>query len=59
MANRTVKYNQCTIAYYIDNNKVSHGDEVVNTKLIENISKQFNKFTVSRRKKYKFLEMDI
>ena len=34
IANITIKDKQCTIVWYVDNNKVSLVDEVVNTKVI-------------------------
>ena len=59
IANSTIQYNQFTIAWYVDNNKVSHVDEEVNTRIIEKISERFGNLTVSREKKHKFLGMDI
>ena len=59
IANITIKYKQCTISWYVDNNKVSHVDEEVNTKVIETISEHFGNLVVSRGKKHKFLVMDI
>ena len=41
IANSTIKYKQCTIAWYVDKNKVSHVHEEVNTKVIETISEIF------------------
>ena len=35
IANITIQDKQCTIMWYVDNNKVSHIDEEVNTKVIE------------------------
>ena len=32
IANSTIKSKQCTISWYVDDNKVSHIDEEVNTK---------------------------
>ena len=55
IANSTIQDKQCTIAWYVDNNKVSHVDEEVNTRVIEKISEIFGKLVVSRRKKHKFL----
>ena len=56
--NSTIKGKQCTIACYVDNNKVSHIDEEVNTKSIESIADHFGNLTISRGKKHKFLGMD-
>ena len=55
---RTIRYNQFTIACYVEDNKVSHVDEEVNTKVIETIAEKFGNLKVSRGKKDKFLVMD-
>ena len=55
----TIRGNQCTIAWYVDENKVSYIDEEVNIKLIETIAKRFGELTVSIGKKYKFLVIGI
>ena len=36
IADITIKVKQCTIAWYVDDNKVSHIDEEINTKIVEN-----------------------
>ena len=59
ISNITIKFKQCTISWYVDNNKLSHVDEEVNTKVIERISKYFGNFTVPRGKKHNFLGMKI
>ena len=38
----TVYGKQCTIAWYVDNNKVSHIDEDVNERIIETLSENFS-----------------
>ena len=38
IANSTINGKQCTISWYVDDNKVLHIDEEVNTKIIETIS---------------------
>ena len=59
ISDSTIKYKQCTISWYVDDNKVSHVDEEVNKKLIETIYENLGNLTVSRGKKNKFLGMDI
>ena len=59
MENSTIQDNQCTISWYAEDNKVSHVDEEVNTKVIETISEHFGNLTVSRGKKQNFLGMDV
>ena len=49
---------KCTIAWYVDDNKVSHVDEQVNTMIIEVISECVGKLTVSRVENNKFIGMD-
>ena len=58
IANSTIQDKQCTIACYVHNNKVSHVDEEVYTKVIETISEYFGNLTVTRGNKHKFLGMD-
>ena len=48
IANSTIQDKQCTIEWYVDNNKVSHVDEYMNTKVIETISEHFGNLTLSR-----------
>ena len=55
ISNITIQDKQCTIAWYVNDNKVSHVDEEVNTKLIDTISEHFGNLTVSRGTKHKFL----
>ena len=57
--NRTIKDKQCTIAWYIDNNKVLYVDKEVHTKFIETKAERSGNLTVSRGKKHKFLGTDI
>ena len=58
IANRTIEYKQRTIAWYVDDNKVSHVKKEVNTKVIEIKANFFVKLSVSRGNKHKFLGMD-
>ena len=46
IANITIKDNQYKIAWYVDNNKVSHIDEDENTKVTEIIAEHFGNLTV-------------
>ena len=52
ISNSTIKDNQCKISWYVDNNKVLHVDEEVNTKVIETIAEHFVNLTVSRGKNH-------
>ena len=39
---------QCTIYWYVDNNKVLHVNEDMNTRIIDKIDEHFGELTVSR-----------
>ena len=59
VANCNIKGKQCTIAWYVDDIKISHVDPEVVTSVFEQIEKRFDKMTVTRGKEHKFLGMDI
>ena len=59
VANKMVNGEQCTVAWYIDDNKISHKDPKVVSEVIENIEKRFGKMTVTRGKVHTFLGMNI
>jgi hypothetical protein len=50
---------QCTIGWYVDDNKISHIDPAVVTIIIEKIEEKFGKMTVTRGKVHTFLGMKI
>ena len=57
--NSTINGEKCTIVWYVDNNKVFHIDEEVNTKLNDTIAERFGELTVSRGNNQKFQGIDI
>jgi len=59
VANSQIKGKQCTIVWYVDDNKISHVDDTVVTNIIEKIKAKFGKMTVTRGKHHVFLGMDI
>jgi len=59
VTNSQIKRKQCTVAWYVDNNKISHVDDTVVTNIIEKIEAKFGKMTVTRGKHHVFLGMDI
>jgi hypothetical protein len=59
VANKMTDGKQCTIAWYVDDNKISHVEGKFVTEVIERIEKRFGKMTVTRGKKNVFLGMDI
>lgn len=51
---------QCTVAWYVDDNKISHHkDSMVGTQIADIIESRFGKLSRSRGKKHTFLGMDI
>ena len=50
ISNITIYGKQCTISWYVDNNKVFHVNEDVNTGIIEKIDEHFGDLIVWRGK---------
>ena len=59
VANKEINGSQCTVAFYVDNNKISHKDRSVVSDIISVIEKRFGGLVVTRGKEHKFLGMDI
>ena len=59
VANKVIDGKQCTIVWYVDDNKVSHKDKKVVTRVIDLMKYHFGDLTVSRGNKYRFLGMSI
>ena len=59
IANSTISGKQCTIALYVDDNKVLHVDNNVNTRIIEVIAEHSGELTILRGGKHKFQVIDI
>ena len=59
VANKMVDGHQCTIAFYVDDNKISHKDPKVVTWVIDELEKHFGKLQVQRGNKFDMLGMDI
>jgi hypothetical protein len=59
VANKVIDGKQCTIAWYVDDNKISHVDPAVVTTIIDTIESRFGKMTVTRGKQHVFLGMHI
>lgn len=59
VANCMIDDKQCTIAWYMDNNKISHVDPNVVTTIIGKLEERFDKMTVTRGKEHVFLGMNI
>ena len=59
IANKQINGHQCTIAWYVDDNKVSHVDPNVVDGVLNMIRALFGEITVSRGRKHTFLGMNI
>ena len=59
VANKVINRKQCTIAWYVDDNKISHEDSTVVDEVITKIEERFGKMTVKRGKQHVFVGMDI
>ena len=59
IANKIIDGKQCTIVWYVDDNKISHVNPALVTTIIKTIESKFGKMTVSRGKEHEFLGMDI
>ena len=55
VANKVINGKQCTIVFYVDNNKVSHEDPGVVSKVIQNLKDNFGDLKVVRGNKHTFL----
>jgi hypothetical protein len=59
VAKKTINGKQCTIGWYVDDNKISHVHPSVVTEIIKKIEDKFGKMTVTRGKAHVFLGMHI
>ena len=59
VANRMINGSQCTVGWYVDDNKVSHINGDVNTMIVDAIEKKFGKLARTTGNKHTFLGMDV
>ena len=59
IANRDINGSQCTIAWYVDDTKISHADPAVVSDVIATLESHFDKMTVTRGDEHTFLGMRI
>jgi hypothetical protein len=59
VANKIIESTQCTVCWYVDDNKVSHVNDDVNTTVVNEIEKKFGKLARTTGTKHTFLGMDI
>jgi Reverse transcriptase (RNA-dependent DNA polymerase) len=57
VANKMINGKQCTVVWYVDDNKISHVDPEVVSQIIHKIEEQFGKMTVTRGPEHTFLGM--
>ena len=59
VANSIINEKQCTICWYVDDNKVSHVEKKVVDSIIKKIEAKFGKMSQTRGDKHEFLGMNI
>ena len=59
VANAEIDGKQCTICWYVDDNKISHIDPKVVDKVIEKIESKFGTMSKTRGSNHEFLGMDM
>ena len=59
VANKMDQGKQCTITWYVDDNKISHVNENVVEEVVTKIEEKFGKMAVTRGNKHVFLGMEI
>ncbi len=59
VANKVINASQCTVIFYVDNNKISHKDPQVVIDVLNAISEHFGDLTITRGSKYDFLGMNV
>ena len=59
IANKIINGKQCTIAWHVDNNKVSHANHKIVEDIISELETYFVKFTIVQGGKQNYLGMNI
>jgi hypothetical protein len=59
IANKMINGKQCTIAWYVDDCKISHVGSKQVDDILEQLEKQFGKLTITHGKKHTYIGMDI
>ena len=59
IANKIISENQCTTVWFVDNNKVSHIENSVNSMGKDNTEEKFGKLSCNTGKKHTFPGRDI
>ena len=59
VANKNINEKQCTVVWYVDDNKASHVDSRVIDNLLDIIKTHFGEIKITRGKKHTFLGMNL
>ena len=59
VTNKTINGNQCTVAWYVDDNKISHVEQEVVDNIVAKIRKRFPGLTISTGTEHTFLGIRI
>eukprot|EP00957_Ditylum_brightwellii_P201099 15324053-Ditylum_brightwellii.AAC.1 len=59
VANAMINRKQCTLAWYIDDNKLSHMDPKVVDDILEKVAENFGELTTMRGDEHTFLAMKL
>lgn len=59
VANKMINGKQCTICWYVDDNKLSHMEAKVLDELVDTMKGYFGELTVTKGKKHQFLGINI
>lgn len=59
ISNKVINGKQCVIFSHVDDNKISHDDPSVVTKVINMLRYRFGEVAMTRRKKHTFVGMDV
>ena len=59
MANKMINGSQCTVCWYMDDNKVSHVSDEVNSMIVDAIEEHSGKLARITGNKHTFLGMDV
>ena len=59
VANKLIDGSQCTIAWHVDDNKISHVSNDVVTMMIKKLERFFGEFTVTRGHDHDYLGMKV
>ena len=59
IANQIINGKQCTITWYVDDNKISHMDEEVMMNIIKKARKRLGRFKMTKGREHKFLGMEV